>query len=60
MAAFRAGWDYFVDHNFSFAEVPFLLLVFVAGGYFVGLTGWAENERRYRKALEREWEPAPQ
>jgi hypothetical protein len=60
MAALRAGWDYFVDHNFGVAELPFLILLFVAGGYFVGLGGWAENERRYCKALEHNQETSPQ
>lgn len=50
MAVFRTGWDYFVRHEFSYAMLPLSILLFAAGGYVVGLAGWAENERRYHKA----------
>lgn len=43
--------SYFLDHEFSLAKLIIGIPLYLIGGYFVGLIGWHENEKKYQKSM---------
>jgi len=47
MIVVSALFDYWNYHNFRFERLLFPLVVYPIAGFFIGLFGWLDNERKY-------------
>ena len=43
--------SYYLDHEFRLAKLIIGIPLYLIGGYFVGLIGWYENEKKYQRSM---------
>ena len=51
MILFTTAWEYFLDHRFDPGLLIIKVLIYLIGGYVVGLIGWSSNEKKYQAFL---------
>jgi hypothetical protein len=50
MALFLEAWRYLTEGRFSFTLILLSIPLWLACGWFVGASSWAQNERLYERA----------